>query len=432
MISPRNMLLATLLAMPVTSYAADIQSTLDHAADAVESDVIRWRRDFHQHPELGNREHRTAGIVANHLKSLGIEVTTGIAHTGVVGILKGAKPGPVVALRADMDALPVKEMTGLPFASTAVAEYGGKQVPVMHACGHDAHTAMLMGAASVLAAQRSELSGTVMFIFQPAEESPPPGEEGGAELMLEQGLFDTVKPDAVFGLHVGAGTSGTVTYRSGPAHAASDTFHITLKGRQSHGSMPWFGVDPVTLSGQVVLGLQTIASRRVNLMESPAVISVGTIRGGVRHNIIPSEVTLEGTIRSFYDHQRAAIHADVKQVVEHHAEAVGATADIDIQKGYPALINDRALIARMLPTIKQVVGETGANEGPMVFGSDDFSYFANETPGLFLWLGTTPPGEDPMKSEHNHSPYFDIDEPALSNGVKLLSHLAFVFLAERN
>ena len=428
MLKLKHYLLIGLSLMPCAAYSSELATDLDRSAQAVEANVIAWRRDFHQHPELSNRETRTAARVAEHLKSLGLEVTTGIAHTGVVGILKGGKPGGLVALRADMDALPVKEMTGLPFASTVMADYNGKSVPVMHACGHDAHVAMLMGAASVLTAQKQHLAGTVMFIFQPAEEGAPAGEEGGAELMLKEGLFDDIKPDAVFSLHVGPGVSGSAAYRSGAAMAASDRFRITLTGRQTHGSMPWFGVDPITLSSQVVLGLQTIASRQVNLLESPAVISVGSIHGGVRHNIIPGEVTLEGTIRSFNEDQREKIHKDIKHLVEHYATAANATAKVDIDRGYPALYNNPELVQKMLPTLKRVVGEQGVNLGPQAFGSEDFSYFANETPGFYIWLGATPDGLDPMKVAPNHSPYFIVDEKALLNGVRIYSQFAVDFL----
>ncbi|WP_258808302.1 M20 family metallopeptidase [Pseudidiomarina sp. CB1] len=392
----------------------------------LEQQVIEWRRDLHQHPELSNREFRTAKVVAEHLRELGLEVQTEVAHTGVVGILKGAKPGPVVALRADMDALPVTEKTDLPFKSTATAEYRGEEVGVMHACGHDMHVAMLMGAAEQLAALQNELAGTVMFIFQPAEEGAPKGEEGGAELMLEQGLFADLKPDAVFGIHVwSAGTTGHIGYRSGPLMASSDRFEINVKGRQTHGSRPWGGVDPIVTAAQIINNTQTIISRQVDITKAPAVVSFGIVEGGVRNNIIPDEVYLEGTIRNFDMDNRAQIFENLKTTAEHTAASSGAEAHVHIDEGYPVTINNPELTAQMLPTIEQVAGADKVKVNPLVTGAEDFSFYALEVPGLFVFLGITPEGQDPATAPSNHSPYFYADEDALKVGTELYVNWVF-------
>ncbi|RUO53706.1 M20 family metallopeptidase [Pseudidiomarina homiensis] len=392
----------------------------------LEQQVIEWRRDLHQHPELSNREFRTAKVVAEHLRKLGLEVQTEVAHTGVVGILKGAKPGPVVALRADMDALPVTEKTDLPFKSTATAEYRGEEVGVMHACGHDMHVAMLMGAAEQLAALQNELAGTVMFIFQPAEEGAPKGEEGGAELMLEQGLFADLKPDAVFGIHVwSAGTTGHIGYRSGPLMASSDRFEINVKGRQTHGSRPWGGVDPIVTAAQIINNTQTIISRQVDITKAPAVVSFGIVEGGVRNNIIPDEVYLEGTIRNFDMDNRAQIFENLKTTAEHTAASSGAEAHVHIDEGYPVTINNPELTAQMLPTIEQVAGADKVKVNPLVTGAEDFSFYALEVPGLFVFLGITPEGQDPATAPSNHSPYFYADEDALKVGTELYVNWVF-------
>lgn len=423
-------LLGCLVLVSTAASAGEIdQARLHAAAVALEPKVIAWRRDIHQHPELGNREFRTAALVASHLESLGLEVRTGIAHTGVVALLEGGRPGPLVALRADMDALPVTEQTGLPFASRVTTEYEGQRTGVMHACGHDAHTAILMGVAELLAAQRDTLPGSVLFIFQPAEEGAPEGEEGGAELMLKEGLFEWRRPAAVFGLHVFSTlTAGHIGYRSGPAMAASDRFEIRVAGRQTHGSRPWGGIDPVVPAAQVVLGLQTVASRQVDISRVPAVISVGSIHGGIRNNIIPDDVTLVGTIRTFDEAIRDDIHARVETTARHIAEASGARAHVHIHRGYPVTANDPALVAATLPSLARVVGEERLYEVPLVTGAEDFSYFANEVPGFYFFLGATPEGVDPATAPSNHSPHFDVDESTLRVGVEALATVALDYL----
>ena len=389
-------------------------------SSSLEQKVIEWRRDLHQHPELSNREFRTAKVIAKHLQGLGLDVQTGIAHTGVVGVLKGGKPGPIVALRADMDALPVVEQTDVPFKSTALSEYRGKEVGVMHACGHDMHMAMLMGAAEQLAEMKDELAGTVVFIFQPAEEGAPNNEEGGAELMLKQGLFSKNKPEAVFGIHVwSAGTAGHIGYREGPLMASSDRFEITVKGQQTHGSRPWGGVDPIVAAGQIIGSMQTIVSRQVDITKAPAVVSFGIVEGGVRNNIIPDSVYLEGTIRNFDMDNRAQIFKNIKTTAEMTAKATGAEAHVHIAEGYPVTINDPELTRKMLPTIKRVAGNDKVHISPLVTGAEDFSFFALEVPGLFVFLGITPEGQDSATAPSNHSPFFFGDESSLKTGTEL-------------
>ncbi|MFT6248125.1 MAG: amidohydrolase [Cognaticolwellia sp.] len=386
----------------------------------LEQKVIEWRRDLHQHPELSNREFRTAKVIAKHLKDLGLEVQTGIAHTGVVGVLVGGKPGPTIAMRADMDALPVIEQTDLPFKSTAKAEYRGKEVGVMHACGHDLHMAMLMGAAEKLTSMKDEVAGTIVFIFQPAEEGAPNDEEGGAELMLKEGLFTKHKPEVVFGIHVwSAGNTGHIGYREGPLMASSDRFEITVKGRQTHGSRPWGGVDPIVAAGQIIGSTQTIVSRQVNITKAPAVISFGIIEGGVRNNIIPDEVYLEGTIRNFDMGNRAQIFKNLKTTAEMTAKATGAEAHVHIDEGYPVTINDIELTRNMLPTIERVAGKDKVHVNDLVTGAEDFSFFALEVPGLFVFLGVTPEGENAVSAPSNHSPFFYADEKSLKTGTEL-------------
>lgn len=389
-------------------------------SDALEQKVIEWRRDLHQHPELSNREFRTAKVIAEHLTALGLEVQTGVAHTGVIGILKGSKPGPTIALRADMDALPVVEQTDVAFKSSAKSEYRGKEVGVMHACGHDLHVAMLMGAAEQLTAMKQQLAGTVVFIFQPAEEGAPAGEEGGAELMLKQGLFKQHQPDAVFGIHVwSAGTVGHIGYREGSLMASSDRFEITVKGKQTHGSRPWGGVDPIVAAGQIISNSQAIVSRQVNITKAPAVLSFGIVEGGVRNNIIPDQVYLEGTIRNFDMDNRAQIFENLKTTAEMTAKATGAEAHVHIDEGYPVTVNDIALTKKMLPTIERVAGKDKVHINELVTGAEDFSFFALEVPGLFVFLGITPEGQDAATAPSNHSPFFYADEKALKTGTEL-------------
>ena len=389
-------------------------------SEQLEQKVIEWRRHLHQHPELSNREFNTANVIAEHLNGLGLEVQTGIAHTGVVGVLIGGKPGPTIALRADMDALPVIEQTDVPFKSIAKSEYRGKEVGVMHACGHDLHMAMLMGAAEKLSSMKNDIAGTIIFIFQPAEEGAPKGEKGGAELMLKEGLFTEHQPDVVFGIHVwSAGNTGHIGYREGPLMASSDRFEITVKGQQTHGSSPWGGVDPIVAAGQIIGSTQTIVSRQVNITKAPAVISFGIVEGGVRNNIIPDEVYLEGTIRNFDMGNRAQIFKNLKTTAVMTAKATGAEAHVHIDEGYPVTINDINLTRSMLPTIERVAGKDKVHINDLVTGAEDFSFFALEVPGLFVFLGITPEGKDAKSAPSNHSPLFYADEKALKTGTEL-------------
>lgn len=410
--------------------ADDLFHRLDAHCASLEAQLIAWRRDFHQHPELSNREFRTAGVVADHLRTLGMEVHEQVAHTGVVGLLRGGRPGPVVALRADMDALPVGEEVDLPFASRARAEFNGAEVPVMHACGHDAHTAILMTVAAVLAGIRAELPGTVKFIFQPAEETPPRGETGGAAQMIAEGVLEDPPPAAIFGLHVIAGIeTGRIGYRPGPAMASSDEMRITVDGCQCHGAMPWMGVDPIVVASQVVLGLQTIASRQLDVTREPSIITVGAIHGGVRNNIIPDRVELIGTIRTFDEAMRSDIAARVLHTASHIAQSAGARASVEVERGYDVTVNHPALTEQMVPTLLRVAGADRVFLAPKLTGAEDFSCYQQRIPGLFFFLGITPPGSPPGQVASNHSPRFRIDESGLLLGVRALCHLAWDFLA---
>ncbi len=407
-----------------------LSAALDAAIAAIEPALLEWRRDLHEHPELGNREFRTAGIVAAHLRGLGLEVRTGVAHTGVVGVLTGALPGPVVALRADMDGLPVQERVDLPFASRVKTQWNGEEVGVMHACGHDAHVSILMAVASVLTGLRGRLTGSVKFIFQPAEELPPEGEDGGAKLMIEQGALQNPVPDVIFGLHVTSRlATGQIGYRAGPAMASADRFRINILGRQTHGAMPWFGVDPIVTAAQVVLGLQTIVSRQVDLTQEPAVVTIGAIKGGNRENIIPESVEMRGTIRTFDEGMRDDIHARVRQTAEAIASASRAGCEVCIRKDYPVTVNDAQLTEAMLPTLERVAGAANVLMTPKVTGSEDFSYFQHVVPGLFFFVGVTPAGTDPRTSAPNHSPLFFVDETGLALGARALAHLTCDYLS---
>lgn len=401
------------------------------AATALQTKLVDWRRDIHQHPELGNRETRTAAKVAEHLRNLGLEPKTGIAHTGVTAVLKGARPGPRIALRADMDALPVTEQTGLPFASTATTTYRGQTTGVMHACGHDAHVAILMGVAEALAGMREQLAGEVLFVFQPAEEGPPDGEDGGASMMLAEGIFREFKPDAVFGLHVFSTLqAGQIGVRGGPLMAASDRFHIKVIGRQTHGSRPWGGIDPIVTAADIVGTAQSIVSRRTNISELPAVVSFGAIDGGIRYNIIPDSVELVGTIRTFDEDVRSDIFADLKNVAEHVSAAHGATVEASVPDatGNPVTVNDPALTARLLPSLQAVAGADNVIETPLNMGAEDFAYYAREVPSMFFFVGATPKGQDPMTAPSNHSPQFDVDESALDVGLRAMLQVSLDFL----
>jgi amidohydrolase len=395
----------------------------------LEGSVVAWRRDIHQHPELGNREHRTAALVAEHLGTLGYEVRTGVAHTGVVGVLRGGLPGGVVALRADMDALPVREQVDVPFASRVRAEYDGREVGVMHACGHDTHVAILMGVAEVLAGMRERLPGTVKLLFQPAEEGAPAGEEGGADLMIAEGALDDPRPEAIFGLHVSQGwPAGEVAVRDGGLLASAQSFEIRVRGRQTHAAQPWAGIDPVVVGAQIVLALQTIVSRQVDATLAPAVITVGTFHGGVRHNIIPDEIELTGTIRTFDPEMRREIHERMVRTVESIAAASGAEAEIEISAGVPVTYNDPELTRRMLPTLERVYGVDAVREAPRITGAEDFSFYSQEVPGLFFLIGGRPPAVPRSEAVPNHSPLFFVDESALPLAVRAMASLAVDFL----
>ncbi len=409
---------------------ASLHKALDQHAVSVESDVIKWRRDIHANPELSNREFRTAALVTDHLRSLGMEVQTGIAHTGVVGFLQGGKPGPVVALRADMDALPITEMVDLPFTSKARAIYNGTEVGVMHACGHDAHTAILMGVARVMATIKDELPGSIKFIFQPAEEGVPEGEEGGAELMLREGAFADPTPEVIFGLHVWPERVHHISYLPGPFMASADELYITIKGRQTHAAIPWSGIDPIVVGSQIVLGLQTIASRQLDVTATPSIITIGTFHGGIRSNVIPDEVTLSGTIRTFSSEVRKEIEQRIRHTVEHIALSAGATAEVQIKYGYPVTVNDPDLTLQMIPSLERV--SDSVSQASKITGAEDFSYFANEIPGLFIFLGIAPPEADLETIPRNHSPYFFVDESALVTGVRALSSLTVDYMLDQH
>jgi amidohydrolase len=405
-----------------------LESKVRDGAAAVQVKVVQWRRDIHQHPELGDQEARTSCLVADHLRALGLDVRSGVGGTGVVGVLKGGKPGRIIALRADMDALPVKEPEGLPFASTATQRYLGKDVPVMHACGHDAHTAMLMGAAEVLSGLKRELPGTVIFVFQPAEEgssvvTPASGKSWGAKRMLEEGAFKDPKPDVVFGLHVMPGPWGQVSYRTGATTAGSDDLGIIVTGKQGHGGMPWNTVDPIVSSAEILLGLQTVVSRKADLTASPAVVTVGMINGGSRANVVPETVAMAGTIRTYDNKVRDQVTRDVRLTAEKIAESAGAKAEVRITPMYPTTVNDESLTAQMAPVLKRAADGQVA-KAPLSGASEDFSFFAQAVPGLYVFLGVTPRDQDPSTAAPNHSPQFFVDENALVVGTRTLASLA--------
>ncbi|MBI5606945.1 MAG: amidohydrolase [Deltaproteobacteria bacterium] len=392
---------------------------IDRLAKEVEGSVIEWRRDIHQNPELSNREFRTSKIVEGHLRKLGLEVKTKVAHTGVVGILRGQKDTPVIALRADMDALPITELVEVPFAS--------KNKGVMHACGHDSHTAILMGVAEILTKMRDRLPGTIKFIFQPSEEGAPPGEEGGAALMIKEGVLESPKPDAIFGLHVATVPTGVIGIREGGAMASADRFKIVVKGKGSHGAMPWLGMDPIVIASQIVMGLQTIVSRQTDLTATPAVVTVGMIKGGTRHNIIPAEVEMEGTIRVFESKIRLKLHEQVKKTASSIAESAGATADVSVFLDGPIVYNDPKLTTRMIPTLQRIAGPGKVGPHPQLTAGDDFAFYQEKVPGIYYFLGVLPPGKKPFPP---HTPYFFVDEKALIFGVRTMANLAVDFLVD--
>lgn len=424
--------LLILLSAPVYAQQKSLKAEVAAKAAGIEQKVIAWRRDFHEHPELGNTEVRTAEIVAKHLASLGLTVITGVAKTGVVGILKGAKGGPVVALRADMDGLPVTERVDVPFASKVRTSYNGQDVGVMHACGHDSHVAILMGVAEVLSSMKKDISGTVKFIFQPAEEGVPAGEEGGAELMVKQGVLQNPAVDVIFGLHINSQTPvGDITYRPGGTMAAVNDFNITVSGRQAHGAYPWSSIDPVVISAQIVNGLQTIVSRNLNVTENPGVVTVGAINGGVRSNIIPEKVEMLGTIRNFSKEDEAMFIARIQAIATKTAEAGGGTAEVKIPYSthYPVTFNDVALTNKMLPSLQASAGAAHVKLKQPVTGAEDFSFFQEKVPGLFIFLGGMPVGQDPLKAPSHHTPDFFIDESGFVLGVKALTNLTLDYMA---
>jgi len=407
----------------------NISSLIDQKAIAIQSKLVDWRRYLHQHPELSNREYKTGEFVAQHLREMGIEVKAPVAKTGVVGILKGAKPGPVIALRADMDALPIKERTDVPFKSTVTSEYMGETVPVMHACGHDSHVAMLLGTAEVLSSMKDQLAGTVKFIFQPAEESPPPDEEGGAPLMIKEGVMDDPKVDVIFGLHIESKIEiGRIEYKPGAFMASSDWFTIKVKGKGAHGASPWSGIDPIVVSAQIINGLQQIVSRQMELTKAPVVITVGKIDGGVRSNIIPEECEMYGTIRTLDSKMEKDVLERVENTAEKIAEASGATAEVRIDNKTLVTYNDTALVRMMVPSlIKATNGNTG--ERQWVTGAEDFSFYGTKAPAFFFYLGGMPKGMDPAKAPDHHTANFYIDDSMLYVGVKAFCNLVFDYAA---
>ncbi len=429
-------IVAKIICLSITTQTLYAQSTtlntrVDRVAEGLEKKVIGWRRDFHQHPELGNREFQTAAKIAAHLQSLGIEVKTGVGKTGVVGLLKGGKPGPVVALRADMDGLPVTERVNVPFKSEARTEYNGQQTGVMHACGHDSHVAILMGVAEVLSSVKSDLKGTVKFIFQPAEEGAPEGEEGGAYLMVKEGVLENPKVDAIFGLHINSQTEvGTIKYRPGATMAAVDSYAIKIRGKQTHGASPWSGVDPIVTASQVVMGLQTIVSRNLPLTENAAVVTVGAIHGGIRQNIIPEEVNMIGTIRSLDADMQKTIHRRINEVATNIAESAGAKADVKIDIMYPITYNDPKLTDQMIPTLEAVAGKNNVKITPAQTGAEDFSFYQQKVPGFFFFLGGMTKGKRVEEAAPHHTPDFQIDEGCFVLGMKSLCHLTIDYMEQ--
>lgn len=428
------LLLLSLFATSAFAQTDALKIVAAKKADALQAKVVTWRRDLHENPELGNRETRTAGIIAAHLKALGMDVKTGVAKTGVVGILTGGKPGPVVALRADMDGLPVTERVSLPFASKVKTTYNNAEVGVMHACGHDTHVAILMGVAEVLAGMKKDLRGTVKFIFQPAEEGAPVGEEGGAKLMVKEGVLQNPKVDAIFGLHINAQTEvGKIAYRPGGTMASVNDIQIIVNGTQSHGAYPWSSVDPIVVSAQIINSLQTIVSRNLNVTENAGVVTIGTINGGNRSNIIPEQVVMLGTLRSLSAEDEKMMIERIRTIATKTAEAAGATAEVKIPytTRIPVTNNDPSLTAKMLPTLQATAGAANVLLRPPVTGGEDFSFYQEKIPGLFFFLGGMAKGQDPLKTAAHHTPDFFIDESGFSLGVKSLCNLTIDFMAQK-
>lgn len=408
---------------------SQIMQVVSSAADKIEPKTITWRRDFHQHPELGNREKRTAGIIAAHLRSLCLDVTEGVGKTGVVALLTGSKAGPCIGLRADIDALPIVERTNVPFASKEKAEYNGQQVGVMHACGHDTHTAILMSVAEILSGMKNRIRGTVKFVFQPAEEGPPEGEEGGAALMVKEGVMENPKVDVMFGLHIESNIEvGTIQYKPGAFMASSDWFKIKVTGKSSHGSQPWLGIDPIFVSAQIIEGLQSIVSRQADLTKAPVVITVGKMQSGVRNNIIPEEAVLEGTIRTLDTKMQADVHSRMKTVVNSIAAASGATAELSIDTKTLVTYNNPELVQKMIPSLQAAAGAANVKAMDWVTGAEDFSYYGTKAPAFFFYLGGMQKGMDPAKAFPHHTPDFYIDESGMKLGIKAFCSLVFDYM----
>lgn len=409
---------------------AQLKEKANQAADRIESKTIAWRRDLHEHPELGNRETRTEGIIAEHLTKLGLEVKTGVAHTGVVAILRGGKPGPCVALRADMDGLPIVEKVKLDYASKVKSEYNGQPVGVMHACGHDTHVAMLMSVAEVLAGMKNDLHGTVKFIFQPAEEGAPDGEEGGAPLMVQEGVMENPKVDVVFGLHIESNIeTGRIEYKPGAFMASSDWFHVVVKGKGSHGSQPWLGIDPIQVAAQIIEGFQHIVSRQMELTKAPVVITVGKINGGVRSNIIPEECVMDGTIRTLDSKMQKDVHERMKITATNIAEANGATATVTIDTKTLVTYNTPELVKQMIPSLQSAAGVNNVAEREWVTGAEDFSYYGTKAPSFFFYLGGMTKGNDPAKAPPHHTADFQVDEAGMKTGVRAFCHLVIDYMS---
>jgi len=421
--------LISLIAIPAMAQSDQLKQIIDQRADEIEEQVIEWRRHFHENPELSNREYETAAYIAEYLNELGLEVETGIAHTGVVAILEGGQPGPVIGLRADIDGLPVTERTDVPFKSVAKGEYNGEEVGVMHACGHDTHIAILMGVAKILTENKDAIKGTIKFIFQPAEEGAPLGEEGGAELMVKEGVLKNPNVDVIFGLHISDDTPvGVIEYRPEGIMASVNSFSLVLTGKQAHGSAPWNGVDPIVTAAQIINNAQTIVSRSMQLTKQAAVVTFGVIEGGVRHNIIPESVKMEGTIRALDEDMRQLIFKRLETIVQNTAESNGAQAELTIHKGYPITYNDPELTAMMAPTLENVSGGN-AEIIDAITGAEDFSFFQNEIPGLYFFLGGMAPDREP--SGH-HTPDFYIDESGMKLGVRAMSNLVVDYMNKNN
>ncbi|MBX7055238.1 MAG: amidohydrolase [Pyrinomonadaceae bacterium] len=418
-----------LCSISVSVLGVDMTTEINAATAKVMPQVVQWRRYLHEHPELGNREFNTAKLVAAELKKLGIDVRTGIAKTGVVGILKGSQPGPVIGLRADMDGLPVTERVNVPFKSTVKSEYNGQTVGVMHACGHDTHVAMLLGTATVLAGMKDKIKGTVVFIFQPAEEGAPAGETGGASDMVKEGVMDDPKIDAMFGIHINSATEiGQIKYKSGAEMAASDWFEIKVKGRQSHGAYPWQGIDPIAVSTQIYTGLQMIVARQSELPKAPVIITVGRMTAGIRENIIPEEAVMAGTIRTLDTAMQDEVHDKIRRTASKIAESMGATAEVRIDRKTPVTYNDPQLVKKMLPSLEKAVGKGNVIDAEWVTGAEDFAFYGQKAPSFFFFVGGMPKGGDPKTVPSHHTPDFFIDDSRLDVGVKAFCNIVFDFV----